>query len=102
MKYVKFEQKVPGDYHNLTVAGESLFGNVQGVVTDKSTQHGLADYLVLEREDESLINLVLTSNLKNVNWEKLVGKHVQIEYLGLATSKKGREFKSYTVYVAEE
>jgi len=103
MKYTLLSTDIQ-NYVNLTVEGEKLEGIVTRLIKNIATVYGQVDMLELKHNiSGSYSTIVLTSNLKFIDWQALLGKTVCITYQGLVLNEKtNHSYKKYQVLVGEE
>lgn len=101
-RFANLRQKAeqPQPIHWKPCEQEAVLGII--VKRDKiTTQYGQQDILILQREDGVLISVFLTKYLQTglEKQQAEVGSLVSIKYLGLLTSKYGKQYNGYELIV---
>jgi hypothetical protein len=84
-----------GEFHKWTTPGETLEGVWRGL---SDGQYGPVGTL---ETPEGLTRFAVTTALVERLGAVAEGTELKVEYLGLRTSKAGREYKDFAVWVAE-
>lgn len=73
-------------------------------ITEGETQFGTAEFLQLITEDDEKISVCKSSALALYDWDKLIGKYIEITYTGDEKSKKnkGKTFKTFDLKAAAD
>lgn len=72
-------------------------------ITEGETQFGTAEFLQMQQDNGEKISVCISSSLALYDWEELMGKYLEIEYLGDEKSKKnkGKTFKTFDLRAEE-
>lgn len=76
-------------------AGDSIEGKLLGV-DSRDTMYGVMDYLIIMTDRE--LCLPITTTLKKIDFDQLIGSTIVIQYIGEEISKYGKKYKKYNVY----
>lgn len=92
----KWRQVGEGEFHKWTEPGDELEGRYEGQRDGKYGPLG-----TLARLDGTRISFPLHTALLSRIEDIEIGAEILIRYTGLQTSKTGREFKAFDVFVAD-
>ena len=97
----KLEKKiVTGTWHDF-LENSTVQGKLEGIY-EKTGQWGDYQYLKLIDEEGEIINVSLKSSLQGYDWQEVIGKVIEIEYIGKKKNPKtGRNYFDFEVSVEE-
>lgn len=104
VKRVSVERKIKNNFDELKLLeeiGEKIEAKLTEIMTDISTSNGLCNALIFDVGDGKKTAVWESSNLRNVEWEKLIGKIVGIEFLKWSKTSQGKRYKEFDVYTLE-
>jgi hypothetical protein len=97
------KQEAFAEFEKFEEVGTEVEGKVIAI-KEGQTEHGKADFVILETEEGARTSFCISSSLAYYEWENRIGQMVKVVYTGDAESKKrkGKTFKTFEVFVDEE